>query len=190
MSSGGVLGMVGSKLYYCGPLGAGQVVKLANNLASCGNMAVLAEAYALATAGGARLDVLTEVMPMTSADSWQLRHTLNGKILKGDFSPLFKLKLVKHHHDVDNAFLGWADVWLDPGFRHWSIESCLPDVRAPILAIQGTDDEYGTMRQVDHIASEVDGSCDKLVMHGCGHAPHRDFSRGPSQCLRNDFEVR
>ena len=88
-----VLGMVGSKLYHCGPLGAGQVVKLANNLASCGNMAVLAEAYALAKAGGANLDVLAEVMPMTSADSWQLRQTLNGKILKGDFSPMFKLKL-------------------------------------------------------------------------------------------------
>ncbi|MFZ1091862.1 MAG: NAD-binding protein [Xanthobacteraceae bacterium] len=85
--------MVGSKLYHCGPLGAGQVVKLANNLASCGNMAVLAEAYALAKAGGANLDVLAEVMPMTSADSWQLRQTLNGKILKGDFSPMFKLKL-------------------------------------------------------------------------------------------------
>jgi 3-hydroxyisobutyrate dehydrogenase-like beta-hydroxyacid dehydrogenase len=88
-----VLGMVGSKLYHCGPLGAGQVVKLANNLASCGNMAVLAEAYALAKAGGAKMEVLTEVMPTTSADSWQLRQTLNGKILKGDLSPMFKLKL-------------------------------------------------------------------------------------------------
>jgi 4-hydroxybutyrate dehydrogenase / sulfolactaldehyde 3-reductase len=88
-----VLGMVGSKLYHCGPLGAGQVVKLANNLVSCGNMAVLAEAYAMAKAGGAKMDVLAEVMPMTSADSWQLRNTLNGKILKGDFSPMFKLKL-------------------------------------------------------------------------------------------------
>jgi 3-hydroxyisobutyrate dehydrogenase-like beta-hydroxyacid dehydrogenase len=90
-----LLGMVGSTLYYCGPLGAGQVVKLANNLASCANMAVLAEAYALARAGGARLDVLAEVMPQTSADSWQLRHTLNGKIRKGDFSPMFKLKLAR-----------------------------------------------------------------------------------------------
>ncbi len=88
-----VLGMVGSKLYHCGPLGAGQVVKLANNLVSCGNMAVLAEAYALAKAGGAKMEVLTEVMPTTSADSWQLRNTLNGKILKNDFSPMFKLKL-------------------------------------------------------------------------------------------------
>lgn len=88
-----VLSMVGSTLYHCGPLGAGQVVKLANNLAACANMAVLAEVYAMAKAGGAKLDVLTEVMPHTSADSWQLRHTLNGKVLKGDFAPMFKLKL-------------------------------------------------------------------------------------------------
>lgn len=88
-----VVGMMGSTIYHCGPLGAGQVVKLANNLVACGNMAVLAEAYALAKAGGAKLEVLTEVMPHTSADSWQLRQTLNGKVLKGDFSPMFKLKL-------------------------------------------------------------------------------------------------
>ncbi len=90
-----VVGLMGSTIYHCGPLGAGQVVKLANNLASCGNMAVLAEAYALAQAGGAKLDVLCEVMPHTSADSWQLRQTLNGKIRKGDFSPMFKLKLAR-----------------------------------------------------------------------------------------------
>jgi 3-hydroxyisobutyrate dehydrogenase-like beta-hydroxyacid dehydrogenase len=90
-----LLSMVGSTLYYCGPLGAGQVVKLANNLVACGNMAVLAEAYKMASEGGARLDVLCEMMPNTSADSWQLRHTLNGKLRKGDLSPMFKLKLAR-----------------------------------------------------------------------------------------------
>ncbi len=88
-----LLSMVGSTLYYCGPLGAGQAVKLANNLVACGNMALLAEAYKMAAEGGARLDVLCEMMPFTSADSWQLRQTLNGKVRKGDFAPMFKLKL-------------------------------------------------------------------------------------------------
>lgn len=88
-----LLEMMGSALHYCGPLGSGQVVKLANNLASCANMAVVAEAYALAKRGGADLGVLTEVMPQTAADSWQLRHTLIEKVLAGDFSPMFKLKL-------------------------------------------------------------------------------------------------
>lgn len=88
-----VLSLVGSTLHHCGPLGAGQVMKLANNLASCANIAVLAEAYALAKAGGADPAVLAELMPQTSADSWHARHTLNGKVLKGDFDPMFKLKL-------------------------------------------------------------------------------------------------
>lgn len=67
--------IVGSELYHCGPLGAGQVVKVANNLASCANLAVAAEAYALAARGGADLAVLTQIMPRTAADSWHLRNT-------------------------------------------------------------------------------------------------------------------
>ena len=81
--------LIGSELYYCGPLGAGQVVKVANNLASCANLAVAAEAYALAAAGGADLDVVTKVMPQTAADSWQLRNSRRrpcprqGRLLAG-----------------------------------------------------------------------------------------------------------
>ncbi len=90
-----LLSMMGSQVLYCGPLGSGQAIKLANNLASCANMAVVAEAYALAEAAGANLDVLVDVMPGTAADSWQLRNTLIGKVLKGDFSPMFKLGLAR-----------------------------------------------------------------------------------------------
>ena len=87
--------ILGSDVYYFGPLGAGQAAKLANNLASCANMAVVAEAYALAEKGGVDIEALMEVMPKTSADSWQLRRTLIDKILKGDFSPMFKLGLAR-----------------------------------------------------------------------------------------------
>ena len=88
--------LIGNELYYCGPLGAGQVVKVANNLASCANLAVAAEAYALAAAGGADLDVVTKVMPQTAADSWQLRNSVVDRAHgKGDFSPVFKLKLAR-----------------------------------------------------------------------------------------------
>lgn len=90
-----VLRMVGSQVLHCGPLGAGQAVKLANNLASCANMSVVAEAYAIAKAAHADLDVLMEVMPQTSADSWQLRNTLIKKVLNNDFSPMFKLGLAR-----------------------------------------------------------------------------------------------
>ena len=88
--------IIGNEFYHCGPLGAGQVVKVANNLASCANLAVAAEAYALAAAGGADLDVVMQVMPKTAADSWQLRNnTVERAHGRGDFSPVFKLKLAR-----------------------------------------------------------------------------------------------
>jgi 3-hydroxyisobutyrate dehydrogenase-like beta-hydroxyacid dehydrogenase len=88
--------LIGNEHYYCGPLGAGQVVKVANNLASCANLAVAAEAYALAAAGGADLEVVTQVMPKTAADSWQLRNNVVGRAhAKAEFSPMFKLKLAR-----------------------------------------------------------------------------------------------
>jgi pimeloyl-ACP methyl ester carboxylesterase len=62
-------------------------------------------------------------------------------------------KLGKYHRDVDRTFWGWNDIWLHPDFRAWNIEDCLPNIRCPILAIQGEDDEYGTMAQIEAIAA-------------------------------------
>ena len=87
-----VLGMVGSELLYCGPLGSGQVIKVANNIVSCTNIATIVEAYNVAQSLGADLDVLAHVMGSTAADSFQLKHTFT-KARKGDFSLGFKTKL-------------------------------------------------------------------------------------------------
>jgi len=83
--------------------------------------------------------------------------------------------LERHHGDnVDGAFWGWNGVWLDPAFRSWNIEEFLPRILKPVLVIQGEDDPYGTLRQVDAIASGCAGSVERLVLADCGHAPHRD----------------
>ena len=59
-------------------------------------------------------------------------------------------KLGRYHRDARKTFYGWADVWLDPQFEGWDIRNdYLPRVRSPVLAIQGHDDEYGTMAQLD-----------------------------------------
>ncbi len=63
-----------------------------------------------------------------------------------------RAKLARHHADVDSAFLGWNRIWLAPEFRDWNIEEYLPAIRCPVLAIQGEDDEYGTMEQMERIA--------------------------------------
>jgi pimeloyl-ACP methyl ester carboxylesterase len=84
-------------------------------------------------------------------------------------------KLGRYHRDARKTFYGWADVWLDPEFKGWDIRAdYLPGVRAPVLAIQGHDDEYGTMAQLDEIARRVSGPCELLKLENCGHSPFRD----------------
>ncbi len=83
-------------------------------------------------------------------------------------------KMARHHADVDATFYGWNDIWLSPAFRSWSILEMLPQITAPALAIQGVDDEYGTLLQLELLAAKSGGATDRLVLAGCGHAPHRD----------------
>ena len=84
-------------------------------------------------------------------------------------------KLGRYHRDARKTFYGWADVWLDPEFKGWDIRAdYLPGVRAPVLAIQGHDDDYGTMAQLDEIARRVSGPCELLKLENCGHSPFRD----------------
>jgi pimeloyl-ACP methyl ester carboxylesterase len=83
-------------------------------------------------------------------------------------------RLAKYHAHVDDAFLGWADTWLRPEFLSWSIEEMLPRLTQPILLIQGRDDEYGTLHQLDRIATRAQGPTSRLVLDHCGHSPHRD----------------
>lgn len=92
----GLIRLVGSNIYYCGPLGAGQTVKLINNLVSCANLAVAIEAITLAIKSGVDLDLVMEILPQTAADSWHLRNTVINKLLENaDFTPIFKLKLAQ-----------------------------------------------------------------------------------------------
>ena len=83
-------------------------------------------------------------------------------------------RLGRYHRDARRTFHLWNDAWLDPQFRHWNIEECLASVCVPVLAIQGVDDEYGTMAQLRSIRERVKGSCELLELAGCGHSPHRD----------------
>ncbi len=82
-------------------------------------------------------------------------------------------RLARHHDDPDSAFHGWNDAWLAPAFRRWNIEAELASITCPLLAVQGVDDAYGTMAQIDRIAHQVPHA--QLVkIAGAGHAPFRD----------------
>lgn len=83
-------------------------------------------------------------------------------------------RLGRYHRDPRKTFYLWNDVWLDPEFRRWNIEEYLPGIGCPVLAIQGIDDEYGTMAQLDAIQAKVGGPCELVKLPDSGHAPHRD----------------
>jgi pimeloyl-ACP methyl ester carboxylesterase len=82
-------------------------------------------------------------------------------------------RLARHHADVESAFWGWNDIWLAPPFLEWNIEALLPEIACPVLAIQGADDEYGTMEQLDRLERGV-RDFRRLALENCGHSPHRD----------------
>lgn len=82
-------------------------------------------------------------------------------------------RLGKYHNDVDAVFRGWNDIWLHPDFRAWNIEEYLPRIAVPVMAIQGEDDEYGTMDQIDRIAREAK-DVELVKLADCRHSPHKD----------------
>jgi pimeloyl-ACP methyl ester carboxylesterase len=83
-------------------------------------------------------------------------------------------RLGRYHRDARKTFYLWADVWLDPNFPGWNIEEYLPGVTCPVIAIQGHDDQYGTMAQLDAIAHQVRGPCELVKLEDCGHSPFRE----------------
>ena len=83
-------------------------------------------------------------------------------------------RLARYHTHPESMFLGWNDIWLHPDFRDWNIERFLPAIHSPLLVIQGEDDPYGTLAQVDAIEQRAGGLVKKLVFAGCGHSPHKD----------------
>jgi pimeloyl-ACP methyl ester carboxylesterase len=82
-------------------------------------------------------------------------------------------RLARHHDDPDSAFWGWNDIWLHPAFRDWTIEDEIGSVTCPVLAIQGIDDEYGTLEQIRGIARRLPRTRLREIPD-CGHSPHRD----------------
>jgi pimeloyl-ACP methyl ester carboxylesterase len=82
-------------------------------------------------------------------------------------------RMARHHDDPDAAFCGWCDVWLDPAFRTWSLEEDAARVSCTTLLIQGAEDPYGTLEQLDRIEARVRGPVRRLVVPG-GHSPHLD----------------
>lgn len=84
-------------------------------------------------------------------------------------------RLKRHHgENTECAFRGWSDIWLNPEFRAWNIEGVLPTITVPMLCIQGSDDQYGTLLQVEALKKGAGGPVEVVLVPECGHSPHRD----------------
>jgi pimeloyl-ACP methyl ester carboxylesterase len=146
-----------------------------------GSIALLyASAFPDALAGAAVLAPHTFVEAMTVDAISQTKVAYESTDLRA--------RLARYHDDVDSAFYGWNDVWLDPAFRHWDIAAELASIRRPLLAIQGHDDEYSTMEQIDRIKAHVP-HIQLAKLPDCGHSPHRDAASAVNDAIADFFNA-
>ena len=134
--------------------------------------ASIAASYAAARKDG-RLRCLTLIAPHFFVEDMALAEIRNAKTAYETTD--LRQKLARWHAQVDVAFRGWNDAWLDPEFKtSFDISDCLPRIRAPVQVIQGEDDQYGTIAQVDRARDLTTAPCETLIMPGIRHAPHRE----------------
>lgn len=142
---------------------------------------------ALVYAGGAakpgRLGVITEAAHVFNE---QVSHDSIQQARTAYETTNLREKLARFHRDVDNAFRGWNDVWLSDDFWNWNLEEYLPRIRVPLLVIQGEQDQYGTVRQVDAIVNQAGGPATRLILPACAHTPHREAAEATFQAM-SDF---
>jgi pimeloyl-ACP methyl ester carboxylesterase len=98
-----------------------------------------------------------------------------------------RARLARYHNDPDSAFWGWNRAWLHPAFKAWSIEAEISHIECPVLAVQGADDEYGTLAQIHGIAQRVPQT-QSVELADCGHSPQRDQGPALIEATRRFFK--
>jgi pimeloyl-ACP methyl ester carboxylesterase len=120
-----------------------------------------------------RVRSVIALAPHVMIESITIEAIRQGKIAYETPSTQLKTKLARYHADVDSAFYGWCDVWLSNAFQSFDIRALLPNITCPVLAVQGENDAYGTMDQIDEIALQTPHT-QLLKIPNCGHSPHVD----------------
>ncbi len=120
-----------------------------------------------------RVRSVMALAPHIMIESVTIEAIRQGKLAYETPSTQLKAKLSRYHADVDSAFYGWCDVWLSEAFQSFEIRVLLPNITCPVLAVQGEQDAYGTMAQIDQIA-QLAPQTQLLKLANCGHSPHFD----------------
>jgi pimeloyl-ACP methyl ester carboxylesterase len=100
-----------------------------------------------------------------------------------------RARLARWHADVDNAFKGWNGAWLDPDFCKWDITESLAYIRVPVLIVQGEDDQYGTVKQIEVAERECYCPVEVALLKGARHSPQRDAPEATLKAM-SDFVAR
>jgi len=98
-------------------------------------------------------------------------------------------RMGKYHRNPDNAFRGWNGVWLDPDFKSWNIAGVIDTIAVPVLALQGRDDQYGTLTQIDVIRDRIRAPLDVAILDDCRHSPQFE-QPGQTLATVTDFVAR
>ena len=85
-----------------------------------------------------------------------------------------RARMARYHRDPVATFRGWNDAWLDPGFKAWNVENVLETIQVPVLVLQGRDDQYGTLAQVDAAHRRCPSPVSRFIIDDCKHSPHFD----------------
>ncbi len=120
-----------------------------------------------------RVRSVMALAPHIMIESVTIEAIRQGKLAYETSSTQLKAKLSRYHSDVDSAFYGWCDVWLSSAFQSFDIRALLPRIICPVLAVQGEQDAYGTMAQINEIAQRAPQT-QLLKLANCGHSPHVD----------------
>ena len=94
-----------------------------------------------------------------------------------------KARMAKYHTDPVATFRGWNDAWLDPGFRAWNIEAVIESFRVPVLALQGREDQYGTLAQIEAVRRKSPAEVELVVIENCRHSPHFDQPKATLEAI-------
>ncbi len=81
-------------------------------------------------------------------------------------------RMARYHRDPDNCFWGWNDCWLDPDYEAWNVADVIDTIKVPVLAVQGRQDQYGTLAQIDEIATRINSPFEQAILEDCRHSPH------------------
>jgi pimeloyl-ACP methyl ester carboxylesterase len=130
--------------------------------------ATIAAIYA-GTVPDSRLRGLVAIAPHFFTEEIALREIARAK--QAFDSGGLRSRLARHHHNLDHCFRGWNDAWLHPGFKDWNVSDALDGIGVPVLAIQGAEDQYGTLAQIDEIERRCPTPVERVVLPGCGHDP-------------------